>query len=476
MRIELTVNGRLRHAEVPPMKLLIAVLREELGLCGTKEGCGEGECGACSVIMNGRLTNACLVPAVQASGSEILTIEGLGSSRDMDALQRAFVLEGGVQCGFCTPGMILAARALLEENPDPSAEEIKEALSGNICRCTGYERIYNAVRRAVAEGYCDTFRKRENLCSGQLPQPTGEGDERFLLPESLPEALSMLAENPGAVILAGTTDIVPDMKNGKFHAEKLLDISRLKEIKGIYKAGGEIHIGGCATNGDIIRSSLIRKYLPALWEASRRSGAPAVQNRATVAGNIATASGAADLPTILLPLGARVLLESVSGSRELPLERFIAGYRRTERREEELIAEIIIPTPPAGSYQKFFKRGSRRALTLSRISLGFCLEVEENVIKSFRAGAGSMSPVPIRLPKTEAAIEGKRLDETLIESAALAVSEELTPRKSAAWRKKMASNMLRTFLREVAEAEARKAKIEEIPDNEREGPKRLKGL
>lgn len=114
MRIELTVNGKLRHAEVPPMKLLIAVLREELGLGGTKEGCGEGECGACSVIMNGRLTNACLVPAVQASGSEILTIEGLGGSEDMDILQRAFVIEGGVQCGFCTPGMILSVKVLLD--------------------------------------------------------------------------------------------------------------------------------------------------------------------------------------------------------------------------------------------------------------------------------------------------------------------------------------------------------------------------
>ena len=476
MRIELTVNGKLCHAEVPPMKLLIAVLREDLGLGGTKEGCGEGECGACSVIMNGRLINACLVPALQASGSEILTIEGLGSSEDMDILQRAFVIEGGVQCGFCTPGMILAARALLEENPDPSLEEIKTALSGNICRCTGYERIYNAVRRAVAEGYCDTFKKRENLCSGQLPQPTNDEDKIYLLPETLKEALSMLAENPGAVILAGTTDIVPDIKNGKFSADRLLDVSRIKEIKGIYKAGGEIHIGAGATNGDIVRSSIMKKYLPALWEASRRSGAPAVQNRATVAGNIATASGAADLPTILLPLEARVVLESARGARELPLERFIAGYRQTERSADELIAEIVITVPAAGAYQRFFKRGSRKALTLSRISLGFCLEIERDVIKSFHAGSGSMSPVPIRLPRTEAALVGKRLDAKLIESACGAISAELTPRKSAAWRKKMASNLLRTFLTDVSEAEAGKVRVpEDIPSEERNGPRRLNG-
>ncbi|MFR5879885.1 MAG: FAD binding domain-containing protein [Cloacibacillus evryensis] len=350
MRIELTVNGKLRHAEVPPMKLLIAVLREELGLGGTKEGCGEGECGACSVIMNGRLTNACLVPAVQASGSEILTIEGLGGSEDMDILQRAFVIEGGVQCGFCTPGMILAARALLEEDPDPSEDEIKEALSGNICRCTGYERIYNAVRRAVAEGTA----KRSGSVKISAPAaaaPTRGGDEDCLLPETLKEALALLAENPEAVILAGTTDIVPDIKNGKFSAPRLLDVSRLKEIRGIYKAGGDIHIGACATNGDVVRSSIIKKYLPALWEASHRSGAPAVPNRATVAGNIATASGAADLPTILLPLEARVVLESVRGA-GATARALIAGYRRTERRPDELITEVVVSVPSPRTYQR----------------------------------------------------------------------------------------------------------------------------
>ena len=159
MRIELTVNGKLLRADVPPMKLLLAVLREDFGFTGSKEGCGEGECGACSVIMDGCLVNACLVPAFQASGREILTIEGLGSSDSMDLLQKAFVSEGGVQCGFCTPGMIMAARALLEENPSPTLEEVKIALSGNICRCTGYEKIYDAIGKAIKDNYCATFRK-----------------------------------------------------------------------------------------------------------------------------------------------------------------------------------------------------------------------------------------------------------------------------------------------------------------------------
>ncbi|MEG1603631.1 MAG: FAD binding domain-containing protein [Cloacibacillus sp.] len=450
MRIELTVNEKLLRADVPPMTMLSSVLREALALKGTKVGCGEGECGACSVIMDGRLVNSCLVPAMQASGSEILTIEGLGSSENMDALQKAFVTEGAIQCGFCTPGMIIAARALLEENPSPSLDEIKIALSGNICRCTGYERIYNAVRAAVEAGYCSGFKKRENLCSGELPHPTCDGDKNYMTPETLKEALEMLAATPEAAILSGTTDIVPDIKNGKFKAEKAIDLSRLKELKGIYKSAGDIHIGACATNGDIVRSTLVRQYLPSLHEASRRSGAPAVQNRATIAGNIATASGAADLPTILLPLEARVALESVRGARELPLDVFIEGYRTTRRAPDELITEIIIPAPESGTIQKFCKRGSRKALTLSRISLGFCMALDDDgFVTKFRAGAGSMSPVPIRLPKTEAALFGKELTAELIDEAARTVYDEVNPRKSASWRKKMAANLLASFLKEA---------------------------
>ena len=158
MRIEMTINGALYYTDVPPMKPLLAVLREDLGFAGPKEGCGEGECGACSVIIDGKLVNACLVPAVQASGSEILTVEGLGDPDDMDLLQRAFVSEGAVQCGFCTPGMVMAARALLEENPTPTRDEIKVALSGNICRCTGYEKIYDAVEKAAREAARSTVK------------------------------------------------------------------------------------------------------------------------------------------------------------------------------------------------------------------------------------------------------------------------------------------------------------------------------
>jgi carbon-monoxide dehydrogenase small subunit len=148
VEVKLTVNGESRTLRAYPMARLLDVLREELRLTGTKEGCGEGECGACSVIVNGALVNSCLFPAVQAEGANILTIEGVACDGKLHAVQEAFVLHGGAQCGMCTPGMILAALNLLEETPHPTEPQIREGLAGNLCRCTGYMKIFEAVVKA----------------------------------------------------------------------------------------------------------------------------------------------------------------------------------------------------------------------------------------------------------------------------------------------------------------------------------------
>jgi len=147
-----TVNGQPRTVSVWPMERLLDVIRERLGLTGTKEGCGEGECGACSILLDGQLTNSCLVPALQADGSEITTIEGIADGEEFGPLQRAFVECGGAQCGICTPGMIMAAVSLLRKSPEPSEAEIRNGLAGNLCRCTGYMRIFEAVMNACRQG------------------------------------------------------------------------------------------------------------------------------------------------------------------------------------------------------------------------------------------------------------------------------------------------------------------------------------
>lgn len=147
--IEFTVNGEKRTEVVTPSMRLLDLLRDDLGLTGAKEGCGQGECGACSVIMDGKLVVSCLILAAQADGSDIITVEGVKKGNDLHKIQKSFIEAGAVQCGFCTPGMIMATKNLLDKNPDPSSEEIKRALSGNICRCTGYAKIFDAVKMSA---------------------------------------------------------------------------------------------------------------------------------------------------------------------------------------------------------------------------------------------------------------------------------------------------------------------------------------
>jgi len=151
IRVTCEVNGKPAALDAYPMARLLDVLREELGLTGTKEGCGEGECGACAVEMDGALVNSCLVPAVHAEGAKIRTIEGVARGDRLDAVQQAFLAHGGAQCGICTPGMILAATNLLARHPEPTDAEIREGLAGNLCRCTGYVKIFESVVAACRE-------------------------------------------------------------------------------------------------------------------------------------------------------------------------------------------------------------------------------------------------------------------------------------------------------------------------------------
>ena len=151
MKISLEVNGAARELDAPPLMRLLDALRGPLGLPGTKEGCAEGECGACTVLLDGEPVNACLVAVGQCAGRKVITVEGLGEAGHLSPLQRCFVEEGGAQCGICTPGMLIAAEHLLRRDPDPSEASIREALAGNLCRCTGYQRIVESVRAAAAQ-------------------------------------------------------------------------------------------------------------------------------------------------------------------------------------------------------------------------------------------------------------------------------------------------------------------------------------
>ena len=150
-KIKITLNGKSMSLEIPAHRLLLDLLRDEIGLTGTKEGCGTGDCGACTVLLNGRPVNSCLILSGELDGADIVTIEGLKIGPELHPVQKAFIQDGGAQCGYCTPGMLMMSKALLDENLNPTEEEIRFALSGNLCRCTGYAKIIQAVQDAAAE-------------------------------------------------------------------------------------------------------------------------------------------------------------------------------------------------------------------------------------------------------------------------------------------------------------------------------------
>ena len=151
-KISFVINGEAKEVEIEPNRTLLKMLREDLDLIGTKEGCGAGECGACTILVDNKAVNSCLMLAVEADGKEILTIEGLSNGINLDPLQESFIKHNALQCGYCTPGMVMSAKALLNRNSHPTEEDVKEALAGNLCRCTGYQRIVDAVLDVANKG------------------------------------------------------------------------------------------------------------------------------------------------------------------------------------------------------------------------------------------------------------------------------------------------------------------------------------
>lgn len=442
MILSFAVNGKTVTVEAHPMRRLLDVLREDLELPGTKEGCGEGECGACAVLLEGRLVNSCLVPIFQVAGRAVETIEGVALSGEPDGLQRAFLDEGAVQCGFCTPGMVMASRALLKENPSPRREEIRNSLAGNLCRCTGYESVLRAVERAVAEGY-----EVPPTPPGPELRKTGaeEGRTAFL-PESLAEALKILREHPDVVPVAGATDLVPDIARKARPAPHLvMDLTRMAELRGLREEGGDLVLGAGETFAALARSPLVRRCFPALAACAASVGAVAVQNRATLGGNLMNASAAADAPPVLLALDARGVLASADGVREVPAKELWTAYRRTARRPDELLVAVKIPLPVPGVRDAFFKLGPRRALAISRLTLACAARMEEGRWRGVRVAVGSVAPVPHRLEALEAFLEGRAPDQGVLREARRLTEELLAPRTSREYRREVAGNLVARF-------------------------------
>ena len=454
MKFELVVNGKVCPVDTPPMRRLLDILRQDLGLPGAKEGCGEGECGACAVLLDGRLVNSCLIPAFQLPGRSVETIEALSVDGTPDTLQQAFLDAGAVQCGFCTPGLVMASRALLSKNPQPTRNEIREGIAGNLCRCTGYEAVINAVEQAAERGYAPRRVPANRLDAPVLLEKEEEG--KVFMPRTLEEAFKALSvHGEELAVVAGGTDLMVDMeKKGLPAPEKVLDITGIEGMRRIFVSGDWLEIGADATFADISVHEDVLSVAPALARCASQVGAVAIQNRATIGGNIATASAAADSPPVLMALGAVLVLASGKGSREMPVEDFFSEYRRTARRADELLVAVRIPLSVKGTRQMFRKVGLRQALAISRVSVACVAALESGVVTSCRIAAGSMSPMPLLLKDVCSAVTGRTLNRELAEEAGRVADSLVSPRTSPEYRKETTGNLVRRFFTDILEDDA----------------------
>jgi xanthine dehydrogenase small subunit len=463
--VRLTVNGRPVEAAVDGGRRLLDVLRLDLGLTGAKEGCGEGECGACAVLLDGELVNSCLVPVGQAAGREVLTVEGLATGGRLAPVQASFLELGGTQCGMCAPGMLLAAHALLASRRPSGDADIREAIAGNLCRCTGYTRIIEAIEAVADEGIpgATTAAAGASAAGGTGPEPLAVGsgargaEPALVRATSLPDALARLAADPALRPVAGGTDLMVETAVDPARRRPLLDLSGLDELRDITVAHDELVLGALTGWEELRRSPFVHAALPVLAEVAMSMGAVAIRNRATIGGNCVTASPAGDLLPVLLATDARLEIAGPPGTRTVAADAFWTGYRRTALEPGELLVAIRIPLVP-GRVVRFRKVGTRRALAIAKVLVAVAWVAGDGVDpaawRDVRVALGSVAERPVRAPSVEAVLEGRAPSPALAAEAAAAVEAAITPiddiRSTAAYRRAVTGRVLRRLVLDEA--------------------------
>ncbi len=481
MEPQLVVNGATRElGDVGGHVTLLEWLRES-GFTGSKEGCAEGECGACAVLVakpdgeaRTRWTaiNACLVPAAGLDGQEIITAEGLGQPGELHVVQQEMAVRGGSQCGYCTPGFICSMASEYyrpERHPSPASDPEEPAdpaeaaiahdhehgpngfdlhsLSGNLCRCTGYRPIRDA---AYALGEPDTDDPLRTRLAQPPPAPVAthvtSSQGAFVRPLDLAEALSLLGEHPDAVLVAGSTDWGVELNIRHQRADLSIGIDRLEELRGLAIGEDSIDVGAALTLTEIERR--LDGRVPLLAELFPQFASRLIRNGATLGGNLGTGSPIGDTPPGLLALGCSLILASREGEREVELADYFTGYRQTVKRPDELIKTVRIPLPLA-PITAFHKIAKRRFDDISSVAVAFALRLDGDTVEDIKIGLGGVAATPLRANETEAALIGRPWTESVVAEAADLLGRSGTPmsdhRASSDYRTAMLKTSLQKF-------------------------------
>lgn len=473
----IVVNGSERDLAAVPLHTNLLDFLRRSGLTGAKEGCAEGECGACAVMVarpapdgsDGTAwtaVNACLVPAASYDGQEVVTSEGVGTPDALHPVQREMAVRGGSQCGYCTPGFICSMTAEFYRSDRVAAAAGAEpcdghhgdngfdlhAFSGNLCRCTGYRPIRDA---AFAVGFPedgDALAVRRQT-SAPLPRATDltDGEATFVRPTTLDGVLSVIAERPNAVVVAGSTDWGVGVNLLGVRAPLVVAIDRLPELR-VFEAGdSEVRIGAALTLSEV--GARLRGLVPLLDQLLPQFASPLIRNAATLGGNLGTGSPIGDSLPVLLALDASVVLASTDGRRSVPLADYFTGYRQSVRRPDELIVELVVPLP-VGRVGAFHKIAKRRFDDISSVAVAYQLDVVDGTVVRARIGLGGVAATPIRATATESVLEGRPWTAETVTTAAGVLAAEGTPlsdqRASSAYRSAMLGQSLHKLFAEVS--------------------------
>ena len=469
--IRFLLNDReVTLADFDPQTTVLDWLRQEQGLCGTKEGCASGDCGACTVVVaeagqDGLVyqsMNSCIAFLGSLHGRQVITVEHLADDTVLHPVQQAMVDLHGSQCGYCTPGFVMSLFALSKSSEDADSRSplhrVHDWLGGNLCRCTGYRPIIDAAMTVIQGPAEDRFDRQsmatqEALRSIAAKGSSETGGNRFLIPSSVTELGEALADYPTARLLAGGTDLALDVTQGLRSLEKIILLDRVPEMKTVVTENDALTVGA-AVSLTACRDIFAGHY-PAIDELLGRFGSRQVRNQGTLGGNIANASPIGDLPPVMLALGADVCLQSRRGSRNMPLDGFFLGYRKTALDSGEFVRSIRIPLPTEGQFFRVYKVSKRLDDDISAVCIAINLMLETSAeqtrVVSARIGVGGMAAIPKRAPGCERELCDKPFIPSVIEAAAKALAEEFEPiddaRASAGYRTRVAQNLLkRCFL------------------------------